>query len=331
MPNAVILGTGRAVPARTVSNDEFASVMDTSDDWIRTRTGIRERHWISPGETGVDLALTATRQALEMASLGADQIDAIIYATITPDHFLPGNGVYLQHRLGLGPIPAFDIRLQCAGFVYALTMADTFVRSGAYRRILVVAQEIQSTRMDVSTKGRHTAVIFADGAGAVVVGASDDPGRGILTFDLHSDGGYADKLWVEEPGAILNPTISAERYAEGRYFLQMDGKEVFRHAVQRMPESVRTCLGRIDAKPADLALLIPHQANLRISEMVQKELGLRDEQVYNNIERFGNTTSATIPIALDECVRAGRLAAGDLVGFTAFGSGFVWGSVLLRW
>ncbi len=188
MPNAVILGTGHAVPSRTVRNDEFASVMDTSDDWIRTRTGIRERHWITPGETGVDLGLAATRQALAMAGIEAGELDAIIYATISPDHFLPGNGVYLQHRLGLGPIPAFDIRLQCAGFVYALSMADTFVRSGAYRRILVVAQEIQSTRMDVSTRGRHTAVIFADGAGAVVVGASDAPNRGILTFDLHSDG-----------------------------------------------------------------------------------------------------------------------------------------------
>ena len=331
MPTSIILGTGRALPERTVTNAEFAGLMDTSDEWIRTRTGIRERRWISPGETGVDLGLAAARQALAAASTEPGEVDAIIYATITPDHFLPGNGVYLQTRLGLGPIPAIDLRMQCAGFVYALSVADAFVRSGVYRRILVVGQEIQSTRMDVSTRGRHTAVLFADGAGAVVVGATEEPGRGILAFDLHSDGAYADKLWVDEPGAILDPIISAERFAAGNYFLQMDGKDVFRHAVHRMPESVRTCLDRIGLSPSDIALLLPHQANLRISEMVQKELGLSDRQVYNNIERFGNTTSATIPIALDECVRAGRVGIGDLVVFTAFGSGFVWGAIAMRW
>ncbi len=331
MPSSIILGTGHSVPARTVTNDEFTGSMDTSDQWIRTRTGIRERHWISPGETGVDLALAATHQALEMAALNASDLDAIVYATISPDHFLPGNGIFLQRKLGVGTIPAFDIRLQCAGFVYAVAMADTFIRSGVYRKILVVGQEIQSTRMDVSPRGRHTAVLFADGAGAAVLGATEEPNRGILTFDLHSEGIHAEKLWVDEPGAVYNPTVDLGRFEEGRYFLQMDGKEVYRHAVVRMPESVRTCLERIGESAAALTLLIPHQANQRISEVVQKELGLRDDQVYNNIERFGNTTAATIPIALDECVRAGRLAPGDLVALTAFGSGFVWGSVVLRW
>ena len=331
MPASIILGTGRAVPSRVVTNDEFSGSMDTSDEWIRTRTGIRERHWISPGETGVDLGLEATRQALDAAGMQPGELDAIIYATISPDRFLPGNGVYLQTRLGVGPIPAIDLRMQCAGFVYALSVADAFIRGGMYRRVLVVGQEIQSTRMDVSPKGRHTAVLFADGAGAAILGATDEPGRGILTFDLHSDGAFAEKLWVEEPGSLLNPTISADRYEAGNYFLQMDGKEVFRHAVHRMPESVRTCLGRLELAPSDIALLIPHQANMRISEMVQRELGLSDSQVYNNIERYGNTTAATIPIALDECVRAGRLAPGDLVALTAFGSGFVWGSVVMRW
>ena len=331
MPTSIILGTGRALPERTVTNAELAGLMDTSDEWIRTRTGIRERRWISPGETGVDLGLAAARQALAAASMEPGEVDAIIYATITPDHFLPGNGVYLQTRLGLGPIPAIDLRMQCAGFVYALSVADAFVRSGVYRRILVVGQEIQSTRMDVSSRGRHTAVLFADGAGAVIVGATDEPGRGILAFDLHSDGAFADKLWVDEPGAIMDPIISPERFAAGNYFLQMDGKEVFRHAVNRMPESVRACLDRVGLSPSDIGLLLPHQANIRISEMVQKELGLSDRQVYNNIERFGNTTSATIPIALDECVRAGRVRIGDLVVFTAFGSGFVWGAVAMRW
>ena len=331
MPSSIILGTGRSVPVRTVTNDEFAESMDTSDEWIRTRTGIRERHWIRPGETGVDLGLAAANQALEMAMQKAADLDAIVYATISPDHFIPGNGVFLQRKLGVGTIPAFDIRLQCAGFVYALAMADTFIRSGVYRKILVVGQEIQSTRMDVSTRGRHTAVLFADGAGAVVLGATEEAHRGILTFDLHSDGTHAEKLWVDEPGAIYNPTVDLDRFRDGRYFLQMDGKEVYRHAVVRMPESVRTCLERIGETTGSLKLLVPHQANQRISEVVQRSLGLRDDQVYNNIERYGNTTAATIPIALDECVRAGRLAPGDLVALTAFGSGFVWGSVVLRW
>lgn len=331
MPTTVILGTGRALPSRVVTNAELADRMDTSDEWIRTRTGIRERRWISPGETGVDLGLAASLEALAAAALAPADLDAIIYATSTPDRFLPGNGVYLQHRLGLGTVPAFDIRLQCAGWVYAMAMADAFIRTGTFGRILVVGQEVQSTRMDLSTEGRHTAVLFADGAGAAILGAGDDPERGVLGFDLHTDGAHAGKLWVEEPGAILNPTISAERYAEGRYFLTMDGREVFRHAVARMPESVRSCLDRAGMAPEALALLIPHQANLRIAEAVQKSLGLRDDQVYNNIDRYGNTTAATIPIALDECVRAGRLAPGDLLAMTAFGSGFVWGTVLMRW
>jgi 3-oxoacyl-[acyl-carrier-protein] synthase III len=331
VPTSVVLGTGHSVPARVVPNDEFAAVMDTSDEWIRTRTGIESRHWVAPGETGVGLGKAAATEALAMAGLTPTDLDAIVYATISPDHFLPGNGVFLQRQLGITSIPTFDIRQQCAGFVYALAIADSFIRTGVYRRVLVVGQEVQSTRMDVSTRGRHTAVLFADGAGAVVLGASDDADRGILTFDLHTDGSMAEKLWVDEPGSIHNPTVDMDRYHAGRYFLEMDGKEVYRHAVHRMPESVTNCLARLGLTTADIHLLIPHQANLRISEAVQKALGLRDDQVYNNIQRFGNTTAATIPIALDECVRAGRLRPGDLLGLTAFGSGFVWGSVILRW
>lgn len=331
MPNSIVLGTGRAVPARSVPNHEFESAMETTDEWIRTRTGIESRHWISPGETGVELGRRAAVNALEMARLSAGDLDAIVYATISPDHFLPGNGVFLQRALGATLIPAIDIRQQCAGFVYALAIADGFIRTGVYRRVLVVGQEVQSTRMDVSTRGRHTAVLFADGAGAVVLGASEVPNQGILTYDLHTEGALAEKLWVDEPGAIHNPTIDIARYEQGSYFLTMDGKEVFRNAVQRMPESVLTCLGSLGMTAASIDLLIPHQANLRISESVQKSLGLRDEQVYNNIQRYGNTTAATIPIALDECVRAKRIKPGDLVVLTAFGSGFAWGSVVLRW
>jgi 3-oxoacyl-[acyl-carrier-protein] synthase-3 len=331
MPRACFLGTGFAVPDRVVTNDDLARVMDTTDEWIRTRTGIEERRWVREGETGVDLASRAAAAALEMAGLEAGAVDAIVYATSTPDHFAPGNGVYLQHRLGLGPIPALDVRAQCSGFVYALSVADAWIRTGDHRRVLVVGAEIQSTGMDVSTRGRNTAVIFADGAGAVVLGACEDPDRGILAFDLHSDGALAEKLWVDVPGSMYHPRIAPEHLAAGRQFLDMDGKEVFRHAVVRMPESVRAVLGKIGARVEDVALLLPHQANLRISEMVQRELRLRDDQVHNNIQRYGNTTAATIPIALDECVRAGRVARGDLIVMTAFGSGFMWGSVAAKW
>jgi 3-oxoacyl-[acyl-carrier-protein] synthase-3 len=330
MPS-MVLGTGFAVPERVVSNDELARVMDTSDEWIRARTGIQERRWVREGETGAGLALAASRKALDAAKLGARDIDAIVYATSTPDHFLPGGGVYLQRDLDAANIPAVDIRTQCSGFVYALSIADGWIRSDQYERILVVGAEVQSTAMDVSTRGRNTAVIFADGAGAVVLGKSDEPDRGILAFDLHSEGSQAELLWVDGPGSMYHPRVSAEHLAQGRYFLEMDGKEVFRHAVTRMPESVRAVLAKVQRTTTDLALLIPHQANLRISDGVQKALNLRDDQVYNNIMFYGNTTAATIPIALDECVRSGRIKRGDLVALTAFGSGFMWGSALIRW
>jgi len=330
MPRAHFLGTGLAVPDRVVTNDDLSQLMDTSDEWIRTRTGIQQRRWVREGETNAALAHAASLKALEAAGLEPSAVDAIVYATSTPDHFAPGGGVYLQRLLGVGAIPSIDIRNQCSGFVYALAIADSFIRVGLYRHVLVVGSEIQSTALDVSTEGRNTAVIFADGAGAVVLGPGDDD-RGILAFDLHGDGAYAEKLWVDAPGAMYHPRMSVGQIEEGRQFLQMDGKEVFRHAVARMPESVSAVLAATGHTTGDLALLVAHQANLRIAEMMQKALGLRDEQVYNNIMWYGNTTAATIPIALDECVRSGRLKRGDLVALTAFGSGFLWGSALVRW
>lgn len=332
MPRSVILGTGRAVPAQVVTNDDLSRYMDTSDEWIRARTGIQQRHWIVPGESGVSFGRDASLQALEMAGLEPGSVDAIVYATSTPDHFAPGNGVFLQRALGLtATIPAIDIRMQCAGFVYALSVADAYIQTGAFRRVLVVGQEIQSTRMELSTEGRNTAVLFADGAGAVVLGATEEAGRGFAAFDLHSQGDNAEKLWVEGPSAMVRLEDWPKEIADGKCWLSMDGKEVFRHAVVRMPESVRTVLAKVGSGVEDITLLIAHQANLRISEAIQKTLGLRDEQTYNNIQRYGNTTAATIPIALDECVRAGRLAPGNLVVLTAFGSGLVWASCALRW
>jgi 3-oxoacyl-[acyl-carrier-protein] synthase-3 len=330
MSRARFLGTGFAVPDRVVTNDDLSRLMDTSDEWIRTRTGIQERRWVEEGETGAGLAHTATVRALEAAVLAPGNLDAIVYATSTPDHFAPGNGVFLQRLLGVDGIPSIDIRNQCSGFVYALSVADAFIRCGQFRHVLVVGAEIQSTGMDVTTRGRNTAVLFADGAGAVVLGPSDDE-RGILAFDLHGDGTHAEKLWVDAPGSMYHPRVSPEQLEGCRHFLEMDGKEVFRHAVVRMPESVRAALTATGHTTADLRLLVAHQANLRIAEMMQKSLGLRDDQVYNNIMRYGNTTAATIPIGLDECVRSGRIRPGDLVALTAFGSGFLWGSAVVRW
>jgi 3-oxoacyl-[acyl-carrier-protein] synthase III len=331
MPRTRFLGTGFSVPDRVVTNDDLSRLMDTSDEWIRTRTGIQERRWVREGETGVDLALAATRRALEAADVSASSVDAIVYATSTPDHFAPGNGVFLQRALGVGTIPAIDIRTQCSGFVYALSVADAWVRTGQYRRVLVVGAEVQSTGMLITTEGRNVSVLFADGAGAVVVGPTDREDQGILAFDLHSEGAHAEKLWVDSPGSMYHPRVSLEHIEAGRQYLDMDGKEVFRHAVVRMPESVRAVLDASGRTTADLKLLVAHQANLRIAEMMQRALCLRDDQVYNNIMSYGNTTAATIPIALDECVRAGRIEEGDLVVLTAFGSGFLWGSAAVVW
>ena len=331
MPSTRFLGTGLAVPDRVVTNDELSRLMDTTDEWIRTRTGIQERRWVREGETGVEMGLKATQQALDMAGLSPGDVDAIVYATSSPDHFAPGNGVYLQRMLGISTIPALDVRAQCSGFIYALSVADAWIRAGQYRNIVVVGSEIQSTGLELSTAGRHVAVILADGAGAVVLGRSEENNGGILGFDLHSEGAHAEKLWVDAPGSMYHPRVSPEQIQAGRQYLEMDGKEVFRHAVVRMPESVRAVLSATGQRLDDLTLLLAHQANLRIAEVMQKSLGLRDDQVYNNIMQYGNTTAATIPIALDECVRAGRVKRGDLVVMTAFGSGFMWGSAAVRW
>ena len=331
MPQARIIGTGLCVPDRVVTNDELSKSMDTTDEWIRTRTGIEERHWVVEGETGAGLAHQASLRALAMAGLAATDIDAIIYATTTPDHFAPGGGVFLQRLLDVPGIPALDIRMQCSGFIYALSLAHAWIATGQFKRILVVGAEIQSTGMDVTTRGRNTAVIFADGAGAVVVAATEEPDRGFLAFDLHCDGRYAEMLWVDKPGSRYHPRVSAEQVAEGKHFLSMDGKEVYRYAVTYMPASIRAVLDKTGHSVEQMDLLLAHQANLRIAETIQRDLHLRDDQVYNNIQRYGNTTSATIPLLLDECVRSGRVKEGQLLVFTAFGSGFSWGSVAMRW
>lgn len=326
-----ILGTGYHVPDRVVTNEELTRYMDTSDAWIRERTGIEERRWVEEGDTGAGMAAAASRMALDDAGIDASAVDAIVLATLSPDHFFPGTGVFLQRELGMEGIPALDVRAQCTGFLYGLSVADAWIRAGQYGTILLVGVEIHSTGLDVTTRGRDIAVLFGDGAGAVVLRATEDEGRGILGTRLHADGRHAEVLWCDAGSSARHPRISPDDLEAGRHYPSMDGREVFRHAVTRMPEVVGEVLEATGFQATDLALLIPHQANLRISQMVQKRLGLEDGQVFNNIQRYGNTTAATIPVALAEALRAGRLQRGELLCLVAFGSGFTWGSSLIRW
>ena len=333
MPNTLFLGTGFYVPDRVVTNRDLAGWMETSDEWIRERTGIRERRWIPEegGLTGARMALFAAEQALQEAGKEPDEIDAIVLATLSPDHFFPGTSAFLQAELGLPGVPALDIRTQCTGFLYGLSIADAWIRSGQYRTVLLVGVEIQSTGLDLSTRGRETAVLFGDGAGAALLGASEEKGRGVLSTHLHADGRHAKDLWCEASSSVKRPRISVEDLEEGRAWPRMVGREVFRNAVTRMPEAAMESLEANRLGIEDVDLLIAHQANARISEGVMRRLGIAPERMYNNIDRYGNTTAASIPIALAEAVRAGKLSDGDLLCLVAFGSGFTWGSALVRW
>lgn len=329
MVRTVIEGIGYHVPERVVTNDELAELMDTSDEWIRERTGIEERRWVEEGTTGAEMAHDASLEALADAGVRAGELDAIILSTLSPDHTFPGTGVFLQRELGVPGIPALDVRAQCSGFIYGLSVADAWIRSGQYRTILLVGVEIQSTGLDLSDRGRDMAVLFGDGAGAAVLRASDMPG--VLSTHLHADGRHAETLWCDAAASFRHPRISVEDLENGRQYPRMTGRDVFKHAVTRMPEAVREALDANGLGTGDIDLLVPHQANLRISQMVQRRLELDDDQVFHNIQRYGNTTAATIPIALAEAAAQGRLERGDLLCLVAFGSGFTWGSALVRW
>jgi 3-oxoacyl-[acyl-carrier-protein] synthase-3 len=332
MPRTSFISTGYSVPARVVKNEDLTQWWETTDEWIRERTGIVQRHWVEPGkQAGSDLALEASHVALERAGMEAGDIDCIIYATLSPDYFFPGGGVYLQRKLGIPGVPALDIRNQCTGFLYGLSVADAWIRVGQYRRILLVGAEVHSTGMDFGPNGRDLGVLFGDGAGAVILGPTDDEDSGVMSTHLYADGQHAELLWCECDASANFPRISHEDLDAGKQYPRMQGRHVFKHAVTRMPESVRVALATHGLAPDDIDLLIAHQANLRINEMVGQQLGLNGDRVYNNIDRFGNTTAATIPIALDECVQSGRLKRGDLLVLTGFGSGFTWGSAVIRW
>ncbi|PJJ60315.1 3-oxoacyl-ACP synthase III family protein [Hymenobacter chitinivorans] len=328
-----IAGVGHYVPARVVTNADITELMETTDEWIQERTGIKERRWFEEGkDTTANMGANAARKALEMAGLQPDDVQMIVFATLSPDYFFPGSGVLLQRELGIkDPIPAFDVRNQCSGFVYALSMADQFVKTGMYDTVLVVGSEIHSSGLDISTRGRAVSVIFGDGAGAVVLRPSTREGHGILSTHLHSQGEHAEELIVKEPGSNRNNRVQYVVDNELDMYPYMNGQNVFKHAVVRFPQVIKEALDQNGYESKDIDMLIPHQANLRITQFVQQKMGLTDDKIYSNIQRYGNTTAASVPIALSEAVAEGKIKRGDLVCLAAFGSGFTWASALIKW
>jgi 3-oxoacyl-[acyl-carrier-protein] synthase-3 len=331
---AKLTGTGMYVPDQVVTNHDLAKLMDTSDEWVRQRTGIVERRHIREGQQPADLAEQASLRALAAAGLEPSEIDCIVLATLSPQADFPGTSFFLQDKLGTPEIPCFDLRAQCSGFVYSLAVANGFVRSGQFRRVLVVGCEVHSSGLDFSTEGRDVAVLFGDGAGAVVLEATEDDAdpSGLLEVRLHAEGRYAEKLWIEAPGSGFKPTrISHEMIDQKRHFPRMEGRFVFKHAVTRMPEVMLETLHAASLKLEDVDLFLFHQANLRINEYVAQQLQIPPEKCFNNIERYGNCSAASIPMLLDEAVRGGRLRRGQLVSMTTFGSGFSWSSAVARY
>ncbi len=330
-----ITGLGYYVPENVVTNADLSKVMDTNDAWIQERTGIKERRHIKKGDgnsTSV-MAVKASKIALERAQLQPSDIDMIVFATLSPDMYFPGGGVEVQEMMGMRTIPALDVRNQCSGFVYALSVADQFIKTGMYKNILVIGSENHSGGLDMSTRGRSVSVIFGDGAGAAVVSRNETGKGGILSTHLHSEGKHKDELALAGPSTgHWVPEIIAENPQENiPYYPVMNGQFVFKHAIVRFAEVIQEGLDANNLTVADIDILIPHQANLRISQFIQQKMKLSDEQVFNNIQKYGNTTAASIPIALTEAWEAGKIKEGDLVVLAAFGSGFTWGSAIIRW
>jgi 3-oxoacyl-[acyl-carrier-protein] synthase-3 len=330
MYKAVISGVGHYVPERVVTNVDLEKLMDTSDEWIRDRSGIEERRYVAQDENNVDMAEHASRRALENANMEPQDIDFIIFATLSPDYFFPGTGCLLQERLGLPGIGALDVRDQCCGFVYGISIADQYIKTGMYQNILLVGSEVQSRGLDATTRGRDVAVLFGDGAGAAVISRSNDNNRGILTTHLHADGRHAKELWCEDPGSVQEPRISHEMVDSSSIWPYMNGKHVFKYAVSKFPQVILEAFTQTGLDKDDVDLVIPHQANQRITDAVRMRLELPVEKVYSNIKKYGNTTAASIPIAMSDAIEEGIIKEGSLVCLAAFGSGFTWASALLR-
>ncbi len=351
MSRTKIAGIGHYVPSRVVKNEELEGLMETSDEWIQERTGIKERRFgVRHKETTTTMGARAAERAIADAGISKEEVDFIIFATLSPDYFFPGCGVLVQRELGIseGEVGALDVRNQCSGFVYGLSVADAFVKSGTYKNVLLIGAEMHSMGLDFTTRGRNVSVIFGDGAGAVVLQPTDEEDQGVLTTHLHSDGRHAEELAFISPGChggyhgnlemygfsdneFDTVFITQEMVDKALIYPNMNGKYVFKFAVQKFPAVIQEALATAGYQTTDLDLLIPHQANLRISQFVQKVLRLNDDQVFNNIQKYGNTTAASIPLALSEARDAGRVKRGDLVCLAAFGSGFTWGASLLKW
>ncbi len=335
MYTSKITGLGYYVPENVVTNDDLSKIMDTNDAWIQERTGIKERRHIKKGDgnsTSV-MAVKASTIALERAKLQPADIDMIVFATLSPDMYFPGGGVEVQEMMGMRTIPALDVRNQCSGFVYALSVADQFIKTGMYKNVLVIGSENHSGGLDMTTRGRSVSVIFGDGAGAAVVSRNETGKGGILSTHLHSEGKHKDELALQGPSTgHWVPEIIAENPQENiPYYPVMNGQFVFKHAIVRFAEVIQEGLEANNLTVADIDMLIPHQANLRISQFIQQKMKLTDAQVFNNIQKYGNTTAASIPIALTEAWESGRIKDGDLIVLAAFGSGFTWGSAIIRW
>ncbi|MEZ4367831.1 MAG: beta-ketoacyl-ACP synthase III [Kofleriaceae bacterium] len=326
-----ILGVGGYVPPRVVTNHDLAQMFETSHEWIVERTGIEERRWVEPGEGGAEMAAKAATQAMERAGVGAADIDLLIYATLSPDVMFPGTGVFTQRLLGLRQIPCYDIRQQCSGFIYALAMADAFIKSGQYKHVLVIGSEVHSTGLDISTAGRDVTVLFGDGAGAMVLGRATDDAHVILSTHLHADGTDAEILWTEAPASRNHPRLTHADVDGRKIFPAMQGQKVFKHAVTKMPMVIKEALDQHGLVLSDVDMLIPHQANLRINQMIAKMIGLPEEKMHNNIQKLGNTTAATIPLCMNDAIALGKVKPGDLVCMVAFGAGLTWASALLRY
>jgi len=335
MYNSKITGLGYYVPENVVTNDDLSKLMDTNDEWIQERTGIKERRWIKEGseDTSAVMGAKASRIAIERAGLTKDDIDFIVFATLSPDYYFPGGGVQLQDMLGMRTIGAVDIRNQCSGFIYGMSVADQFIKTGMYKNVLVVGSEFHSGGLDKTTRGRGVSVIFGDGAGAAVLSRTEDNTKGILSTHLHSEGKYAEELTVLAPSIRhwVPQIMEANDKNDESYFPYMNGTFVFKHAVVRFSEAIIEGLKTNNLEATDIDMLIPHQANLRISQFVQRKFKLSDDQIFNNIMKYGNTTAASIIIALTEAWEQGKIKDNDLVVLAAFGSGFTWGSVIIRW
>ena len=334
MYHSKIAGLGYYVPENVVTNDDLSKIIDTNDEWIQERTGIQERRHIIKGEdTTTSMGVKAAKIAIERSGVAKEDIDFVVFATLSPDYYFPGPGVLVQRDLGLRTVGALDVRNQCSGFIYALSVADQYIKTGMYKNILVIGSEVHSTGLDMTTRGRGVSVIFGDGAGAIVLSRSDD-GSGILSTHLHSEGEHAKELAVLAPGMggrWVTDILAEKNPDDESYFPYMNGQFVFKNAVVRFSEVINEGLQANNLQVSDIDMLIPHQANLRISQFIQKKFGLTDDQVYNNIQKYGNTTAASIPIALTEAWEKGKIKSGDTVVLAAFGSGFTWGSAIIKW